>query len=695
VKTISLKKVSAVAVASLGFGLLSVVPANAATARATTAVEFLSAAQSVAVGGTASSVLKVTAAAALAGGQTDTAKYLVDLLSKPLDSSVTLDTRDGSGTTDIFAAPSSLDTAVSASALVAATGIGTVTGSTSGSVDSATVLTAGTLSIIPDKAGIYVLRARATDSAGANPIANTAKTFTIYAGYAIAPSTYANTAFPTVGVNTTTGWSATAGGRGTVRLTNFVTASNPTYFVTATGGSIVNAVEIGSGTGVGTVAKTNGTSYTDGITFDTSSATVSDAVDVTVQAGTTPVTVTVAYYSAAGVLTTHSVSTMAVGVAPALSTANSTAVLGAGTGNSAVTGVDDVISADAATGVQRGNVKITLKDQYENALMSQTLSAVVSGPALIKFSQATQGTAGTATADSLTLSSSENTAFLGINGTGVGGTVTITISAGTTVIATKTLTMYGTAKTLTATAAKKFLSVGANADAIAILAKDATGNVATYTPTALSDATSYVSSTLSNCALATTGEIALGYTKGAYYCDVTGVAVGKANLTIAPASTTTNSPVVAFQVTKSVAASVALSTDKTSYNPGEKITLTITAKDADGNPLGSGSYDLLGAASTVSQSLTGTALTDAAFEYIDGVATTTYYAPLAAGPVTFSAKLSADAAVASAIQGTTVTTSPSVKDGNAAIMTQIDALNAKIVALNALIAKIMKKLGVR
>jgi hypothetical protein len=29
------------------------------------------------------------------------------------------------------------------------------------------------------------------------------------------------------------------------------------------------------------------------------------------------------------------------------------------------------------------------------------------------------------------------------------------------------------------------------------------------------------------------------------------------------------------------------------------------------------------------------------------------------------------------------------------LMTQIDALNAKIVALNALIAKIMKKLGVR
>jgi hypothetical protein len=57
--------------------------------------------------------------------------------------------------------------------------------------------------------------------------------------------------------------------------------------------------------------------------------------------------------------------------------------------------------------------------------------------------------------------------------------------------------------------------------------------------------------------------------------------------------------------------------------------------------------------------------------------------------------LSTDAAVASAIQATTITTVPSVLDGNAALLTQIDALNAKIVALNALIAKIMKKLGVR
>ena len=45
--------------------------------------------------------------------------------------------------------------------------------------------------------------------------------------------------------------------------------------------------------------------------------------------------------------------------------------------------------------------------------------------------------------------------------------------------------------------------------------------------------------------------------------------------------------------------------------------------------------------------------------------------------------------------GTAYSVKGDVIDGNAALLTQIDALNAKIVALNALIAKIMKKLGVK
>jgi hypothetical protein len=286
------------------------------------------------------------------------------------------------------------------------------------------------------------------------------------------------------------------------------------------------------------------------------------------------------------------------------------------------------------------------------------------------------------------------------------GVATITISVGTTVIATETVTFFGSAKTITAKAFEPHIVVGANTDALEVYPVDANGAAANLTVTALSDAIGTVSSTVSNCNKATTAEIADGYKKNAYYCDVQGVAVGTANLTVAPGSTTTNSPVVAFRVTKSVAASVALSTDKATYAPGEKITLTVTAKDADGYLLGAGAYGLLDAANTVSQSLTGTTLATGGADITisAGVATTTYYAPLVAGPFTFSATIdAADADVASAIRGSKITATATVADANqatvlasnAAIATSIASLNAKIVALNALIAKIMKRLNIR
>ena len=68
------------------------------------------------------------------------------------------------------------------------------------------------------------------------------------------------------------------------------------------------------------------------------------------------------------------------------------------------------------------------------------------------------------------------------------------------------------------------------------------------------------------------------------------------------------------------------------------------------------------------------------------------YAPSVVGAVTISGKA---AVTDDAPTGTAFSVALSVNDGNAVLLTQIDALNAKIVALNALIAKIMKKLGVK
>jgi hypothetical protein len=170
------------------------------------------------------------------------------------------------------------------------------------------------------------------------------------------------------------------------------------------------------------------------------------------------------------------------------------------------------------------------------------------------------------------------------------------------------------------------------------------------------------------------------------------VSGGKATMTfrvVDPAGdgTTYLTSDVAFTIGGSVSTET-ISFDKTAYAPGEAMVVTLTAKDSSGNPV----YD--GAASpavTFSKAVGGT--TPTASIYVGGKKATSATAPTVFAPViagSFQAL-----ATSGNTAGSAITASSSVTDGNAALLTQIDALNAKIVALNALIAKIMKKLGVK
>jgi hypothetical protein len=185
---------------------------------------------------------------------------------------------------------------------------------------------------------------------------------------------------------------------------------------------------------------------------------------------------------------------------------------------------------------------------------------------------------------------------------------------------------------------------------------------------------------------------------GAGYYNITtqaatsSVSGGKATMTfrvVDPAGdgTTYLTSDVAFTIGGSVSTET-ISFDKLAYAPGEAMVVTITAKDSSGNPV----YD--GAASpaiSFSKAAGGTAIGISA--YIAGKSATSATAPSVFAPViagSFQALATSGNTAKSAI-----TSSASVTDANAGLLTQIDALNAKIVALNALIAKIMKKLGVK
>jgi epidermal growth factor receptor substrate 15 len=159
----------------------------------------------------------------------------------------------------------------------------------------------------------------------------------------------------------------------------------------------------------------------------------------------------------------------------------------------------------------------------------------------------------------------------------------------------------------------------------------------------------------------------------------------------------------------------------------EKLTLTAWGKDSDGNWLKSNSLDVYcaGAASTVTVTPSATSIASGSsgtvnvsvkdadgYPVADATSVTlaanngSVVAPSSkttvAGAFATAANLivgsdSASTTVSAIAGGKTGTATVTITGGssNASLLTQIDALNAKIVALNALIAKIMKKLGVK
>jgi hypothetical protein len=131
-----------------------------------------------------------------------------------------------------------------------------------------------------------------------------------------------------------------------------------------------------------------------------------------------------------------------------------------------------------------------------------------------------------------------------------------------------------------------------------------------------------------------------------------------------------------------------LSFDKLSYAPGEAMIITRTGKDSSGNPV----HDFLASPAVAFNKAPGGTV-PAAGVYVGGKSATSTSAATAGifAPVTPGSFI----VTATAANGATITATATVTDANAGLLTQIDALNAKIVALNALIAKIMRKLGAK
>jgi len=207
------------------------------------------------------------------------------------------------------------------------------------------------------------------------------------------------------------------------------------------------------------------------------------------------------------------------------------------------------------------------------------------------------------------------------------GKASITITVGGVLLATKTVTFTGPATALVATKGTAstdltFIAVGTTNSTVVITATDSAGGAATALPTTMT-----VTSSDTSVATAT---IASGVVT------ITGVKAGTATLTIKDSATTTPAASATYAVTvKAVRPTTAptITFDKTAYNVGEVITMTVNADMADSATVSA----LFTAALITSAPVTAVAgstapsTSSAAHAIASGKATYKFYAPAVSG----------------------------------------------------------------
>jgi hypothetical protein len=319
----------------------------------------------------------------------------------------------------------------------------------------------------------------------------------------------------------------------------------------------------------------------------------------------------------------------------------------------------------------------------------ESVTATISGAGTLGLSASLN--AATATGRSLTVN--PLTDYIAVFPDGNSGTGTITFTGTTSGVAlgTKTVTFSGIVATKYAASTiastdSSVIAVGGTTK-VSFLAQDADSNLVSD----LTGGTDYYafSTDTTVATVATYG--AMSATTG-YNIIVTGVKAGTASIVFGNASTLAASTIksvgVNVRVGTATPSNVTVTTDKASYAPGEKITLTVTILDAAGQAVvGATSYAGIFSSTGVTTSVnlsSGSLPTSAIADYSNTSNTKTYtlYAPTAGGPVTLS--YTGGTALATANQ-VAKTVAFSVTDSGAAALAAVTALAVTVASLKTLI----------
>jgi protocatechuate 3,4-dioxygenase beta subunit len=373
--------------------------------------------------------------------------------------------------------------------------------------------------------------------------------------------------------------------------------------------------------------------------------------------------------------------------------------------------------APDAIGAEVANIWINGRNAANIAFNRlESVTATISGAGILGATTNNNITAASPTGRSILVNPNNDYVVVFSDGTSGAATVTFTGSTSGTVLGTKTVTFSGVtvasmaAPTIAATDSKVIEAAAGTykTTTVSVKALDAAGNlVAGLTPGTSGTVDFFAFS--SDTAVATVAYSTYSATTG-YAFTVTGVAAGSATISFGNASSlvasTIKSTGIAVRVGTALPSNVTVTTDKATYAPGEKMTVTVTILDLAGNALvGRDTYANIFSATGIvpSASLSGTNTLPnatngtAVASYSNTTNTKTYevFAPVTGGPLTLTWTGGTALATANQVAKTvTVTVTDSGAAALAAVTalaTTVASLRTLIVTLTNLVLKIQKK----
>lgn len=501
---------------------------------------------------------------------------------------------------------------------------------------SATAHTIGAITFTPSIGGAYRLRVTTANI-------GTVDTFThLTSALVITIYVYGNNVtLATSGVGTQSG-TAVAGSNARIDVNFPAHPASQTYVVTATGMLIASAVD-GPLAAPTTSTPYSGADYTNGVLVTMPANTNAADTVFTLTAATAGTgTLSIAVISS-GTPTTISTATITWSPAPAFSpTYSSATFVRQGAATQAVAN-GTIIVRGTTPNLLVASSTITINDANGSPLNGQTVNAYIVGPGSLAFAIGA-ATKGRVLAQVLT----SNTGQLNVYTDGNPGNSSIVISVGSTTLATYQITLFGDVATLSATATLRQFPVGNNVGTVSLAANDRNGNPV---PDAVLTATTSDPSVASIQQGAFTG-LVYPYTVNTFKAGITTITFTESKGAIGTFGLSVNESIIRI---------LTLTLNKTTYALNENATLTLTAKNADGSYVADGNYNIFTSALSAPAISSTPAFPGGVVTISSGTATYNFVTPLLVGDFTLTGTLSADAKIATAVQGSTVSAKATVK----------------------------------